>query len=137
MSDRPPSVTSIGSLSATRHDGQTLVVPFLRKSLGRPDEVRAFANGRIEVFNVGDTVIVDSTPKVAALGNAAWRGLLAEHNVRARFEIDRFRGQEVGTTGDGLLVVFESPAAAVPCCAAMAAVATSLGLAIRAGAHSG
>ena len=32
-------------------------MPFLRKNLVRPDEVRPFPNGRIEVFNLGDTVV--------------------------------------------------------------------------------
>jgi hypothetical protein len=32
-------------------------VPFLRRNLNRPDEVRRFPNGRIEIFNVGDTLV--------------------------------------------------------------------------------
>jgi class 3 adenylate cyclase len=214
-------------------------MPLLRKNLRRPDEVRTFSNGRIEVFNVGDVVIgravyepgwrwstdvrprvgtsscevhhqglvisgglriamddgpelevgpgdlfeippghdawvlgdepwisvdysgrryfaleapatgapvvatilftdiVDSTPTAARLGNAAWRELIAEHNVKARVEIDRYRGREISTTGDGLFVLFESPAAALRCASAICVSAAALGLGVRAGVHSG
>jgi class 3 adenylate cyclase len=39
--------------------------------------------------------------------------LLAEHNEAVRAEIERFGGREAKTTGDGFLVLFDSPARAV------------------------
>jgi class 3 adenylate cyclase len=61
---------------------------------------------------------------------------LAEHNQSVRAQIERFRGREVQTTGDGFLVVFDNPARAVAAAAAMLDTATSHGL-TRDGVHSG
>ena len=43
------------------------------------------------------------------LGDSAWRELLARHNEKGRDELDRFRGREIDTTGDGFLALFDSP----------------------------
>jgi mannose-6-phosphate isomerase-like protein (cupin superfamily) len=47
------------------------------------------------------TDIVDSTKVAARLGDAAWKELLAQHSAGVRIQLDRFRGIEVHTTGDG------------------------------------
>jgi class 3 adenylate cyclase len=52
-------------------------------------------------------------------------------------EIERFGGREVQTTGDGFLVLFDSPARAVRGAAAMMDASTSQGLTARAGIHAG
>ena len=57
--------------------------------------------------------IVGSTELVRRLGDHAWRDLLADHNAAARYVLERYRGAEVGTIGDGLLATFDSPARAV------------------------
>lgn len=49
------------------------------------------------------TDIVDSTKVAVRLGDAAWKELLARHNEGVRIQLDRFRGVEVHTTGDGSL----------------------------------
>jgi class 3 adenylate cyclase len=54
-----------------------------------------------------------------------------------RAELNLFRGREISTTGDGFLAVFDSPTRAVLCAAAMTRAATTLGLAIRIGIHTG
>jgi len=95
------------------------------------------SGGRQTVATVLFTDVVDSTQTAAKLGDAAWRGLIAEHNVRARREIERFRGREIKTTGDGLLVVFDSPAAGVRAGAGIVEAVASLGLQLRVGVHSG
>ena len=97
----------------------------------------ASSGGNQTVATVLFTDIVDSTQTAARLGDAAWRALIAEHNVRARAQIDRFRGREVKTTGDGLLVVFDSPTAGVRAGAAIIEAVAGLGLELRAGLHSG
>ena len=74
------------------------------------------------------TDIVDSTAKLELLGDAAWRDLLAAHNVRLREQLNIFRGREVKTTGDGFLAVFDSPTRAVRCAAAMPRAIRSMGL---------
>jgi len=83
------------------------------------------------------TDIVDSTATAERIGDAAWRELLAQHNERLRFELDRFRGREVGTTGDGFLALFDGSARAVRCADGMRSAAGTLGLQIRAGIHTG
>lgn len=83
------------------------------------------------------TDIVDSTATLVRLGDAAWRRVLLEHNDRMRMMLDRHRGREIGTTGDGFLARFDGAARAVRCAAEMAASVEDLGIAIRAGLHTG
>lgn len=78
-----------------------------------------------------------STETLRLMGDAKWRLLLAEHNQRAREAIERFSGREVQTTGDGFLVLFDSPAAAVRGAAAMINAAAGLKLTARAAVHTG
>jgi len=81
--------------------------------------------------------IVESTATLSRLGNQAWQRLLLEHNRRIRSELDRFRGREMGTTGDGFLALFDGAARAVRCATAMIAAVDELGIAIRIGLHTG
>jgi class 3 adenylate cyclase len=83
------------------------------------------------------TDIVESTAVAARLGDAAWREQLARHGDRVRLQLDRFRGLEVTTTGDGFLAMFDGAARAVRCAAAIRDGAEEEGLQIRAGVHSG
>ena len=83
------------------------------------------------------TDIVDSTGMVDRVGDAVWRDLLAKHNVRLRDELNKFRGREVATTGDGFLAIFDSPTRAVRCASAMTRSASEVGLSIRVGVHTG
>ena len=83
------------------------------------------------------TDIVDSTSHLRRLGDATWRELLLEHNQRTRLELNRFRGREIQTTGDGFLAAFDGPARAVRCAEAMGQAVANLGIAIRAGIHTG
>jgi class 3 adenylate cyclase len=83
------------------------------------------------------TDIVDSTATLSRLGDRAWRQLLLEHNRRIRIELDRFRGREMGTTGDGFLALFDGAARGVRCAGAMIRAVADLDLAIRAGLHTG
>jgi class 3 adenylate cyclase len=59
------------------------------------------------------TDIVDSTSHLRRLGDSAWRELLTEHNRQTREELNRFRGREIQTIGDGFLAVFDGPARAM------------------------
>lgn len=83
------------------------------------------------------TDIVESTAVAARLGDAAWREQLARHGDRVRVQLDRFRGLEVTTTGDGFLAMFDGAARAVRCAAAIRDGAEEEGLRIRAAVHSG
>lgn len=83
------------------------------------------------------TDIVGSTERAAAVGDRRWRELLEAHHGIIRREIERYRGREINTAGDGFLAVFDGPARAVRCAAASAGAVQGLGLQIRAGVHTG
>ena len=83
------------------------------------------------------TDIVDSTARLARVGDAAWHDLLVAHNARLREELNVYRGREVKTTGDGFLAVFDSATRAVRCAAAMTRSAQANDLPIRVGVHTG
>ena len=83
------------------------------------------------------TDIVGSTERAAELGDSRWTDLLEEYYGAARSELERFRGQEIKTTGDGFLATFDGPTRGVRCAQSMGAAAGSLGLSIRAGLHTG
>ena len=83
------------------------------------------------------TDIVDSTAHLKRLGDSAWRELLMDHNHQTRIEINRFRGREIQTTGDGFLAAFDGPARAVRCAQAIGSSVARLGIAVRAGVHTG
>jgi class 3 adenylate cyclase len=83
------------------------------------------------------TDIVDSTRRASDLGAARWRDLVGEHNRKAATAIDRHRGRLIKTTGDGVLAQFDGAERAVRGAAAIRDAAQGLGLAIRAGVHTG
>ena len=83
------------------------------------------------------TDIVDSTALAVSMGPSRWRELVGEHNERIQFELDRFRGRLVKTTGDGVLALFDGSERAVRAAAAICLAAKSLGLSLRAGVHTG
>jgi len=80
--------------------------------------------------------IVGSTAALEQLGDHAWAGVLQEHNVRIRAAIDRFRGREVTSTGDGFLALFDSASRAVRAGALMDPAVAELGIRVRVGLHT-
>lgn len=83
------------------------------------------------------TDLVGSTERVAKLGDRRWRELLEEHHRLVRRELERFRGREVDTAGDGFFATFDGPARAIRCACAIRGSMRSLDLEIRAGLHTG
>ncbi|MDQ2673119.1 MAG: hypothetical protein M3Y40_00505 [Chloroflexota bacterium] len=83
------------------------------------------------------TDIVDSTARALELGDGAWRDLLARHDREVRSQLDRFRGREVTTTGDGFLAVFDGAERAIRAAQAISRVASHLGVEVRAAVHTG
>jgi class 3 adenylate cyclase len=81
--------------------------------------------------------IVESTAVLERLGDAAWTILLREHNQTVRALVDRFRGRELTTLGDGFLALFDGAARAVHAAAAMGPAVAPLGLRLRVGIHTG
>ena len=93
--------------------------------------------GERVVATVLFTDIVDSTAMLQRMGDAVWKDLLRRHNISLRDDLNRFRGREVSTTGDGFLAVFDGATRAVRCAGAMTRSAAELGLQIRVGIHTG
>jgi pimeloyl-ACP methyl ester carboxylesterase len=83
------------------------------------------------------TDIVDSTARAATLGDDGWREVLDRHDRMAQEEIALHGGVLVKSTGDGILARFDGPSRAVSCALALEQRAHSLGIRLRAGAHTG
>ena len=83
------------------------------------------------------TDLVGSTQRAAALGDAAWVSLLAQHHATVRAELVRFEGEEIDTAGDGFLALFDGPARAIRCGLAIRDALHVLGLDVRCGVHTG
>jgi class 3 adenylate cyclase len=83
------------------------------------------------------TDIVNSTARASELGDGAWRDLLARHDVAVRNQLDRFRGREVTTTGDGFVALFDGAERAIHAAREISRAASEIGLEVRAGVHTG
>ena len=107
-------------------------------------EIREFLTGVREpaepdrvLATVLFTDIVGSTELASRLGDRSWRDLVERHHAEVRRELERFRGREIDTAGDGFLASFDGPARAVRCARAIAEAMPSLGVQVRAGLHTG
>jgi len=83
------------------------------------------------------TDVVGSTETSALLGDKRWLELLNAHDTAVRRQLERFRGKEVKNTGDGILATFDGPARAIHCATSIRDAVRGLGLAVRAGLHTG
>jgi class 3 adenylate cyclase len=83
------------------------------------------------------TDIVDSTSTQARLGDRAWKDLIERHHAIVRGMLERFRGQEQDTAGDGFYARFDGPARAIACAKAITQEIRSLGIEVRGGLHTG
>jgi class 3 adenylate cyclase len=108
------------------------------------DTIEEFITGRLprnDVDRVLATVmftdVVGSTDQVAGMGDRRWSELLATHDGLTRAELDRFRGREIETTGDGFLATFDGPGRAVRCGCAIRDAVRSIGMRVRVGLHTG
>jgi class 3 adenylate cyclase len=83
------------------------------------------------------TDIVDSTRRAAEMGDRDWHALLDAHDAVVRSQLNRFRGREVNTSGDGFLAMFDGPQRAIRCAMAIRDAVQALGIQVRAGLHTG
>ena len=83
------------------------------------------------------TDIVDSTRRAAEIGDRDWRALLDAHDAIVRVQLNRFRGREVNTSGDGFLAMFDGPQRAIRCAMSIRDAVQALGIEVRAGLHTG
>jgi class 3 adenylate cyclase len=108
------------------------------------DEVQSFLTGATAAYEpdrvlatVMFTDLVDSTTRAAELGDRRWRDLVEEHDKLVRSRLERYRGREVKSLGDGFLATFDGPGRAIRCAADLRDGVRQLGLELRAGLHTG
>jgi len=108
------------------------------------DEIEEFITGARSVqepdrvlATVMFTDVVDSTKRAAEIGDRRWRELIESHDALVRRQLERFRGREVKTIGDGFLATFDGPARAIHCASSALDAVRDLGIEIRAGLHTG
>jgi class 3 adenylate cyclase len=83
------------------------------------------------------TDLVGSTNRAAELGDRRWRDLVGAHDRLVRSRLERYRGREVKTLGDGFLATFDGPGRAIRCACDIRDDVRSLDLELRAGLHTG
>ena len=108
------------------------------------DEIQEFLTGVREpaepdrvLATVLFTDIVGSTVRAHELGDRRWRDLLERHNEIIRRDLERFRGREVDTAGDGFFATFDGPARAIRCAQSIVENVGSIGVELRSGLHTG
>lgn len=114
----PPAPPAPAANAGSAHEfGQHMA----KAAMGLVDNLTSKANrppapvtGR-QLVTVMFTDIVNSTDLTEQLGDATWHKVLAEHRTLVRSCVEHTGGTEVGTQGDGFLVRFVSPDAAVAC----------------------
>jgi pimeloyl-ACP methyl ester carboxylesterase/class 3 adenylate cyclase len=119
-------------------------IPFFGDGTGYVEEIEEFLTGARHtptsdrvLTTVMFTDVVGSTERAAALGDARWRELMARHDELVRTELERHRGREVKTMGDGFLATFDGPARGIRCARAIGEALRALEIRIRAGLHTG
>ncbi|MGL6280074.1 MAG: adenylate/guanylate cyclase domain-containing protein [Gaiella sp.] len=115
---------------------QAALISEVRRFVGALHDEEESERNRV-LATVLFTDIVDSTVQSATLGDRRWRELREQHDRVVRGQIQRHRGREVKTTGDGFLAVFDGPARAVRCARTICEATAGLGVDVRAGLHTG
>jgi class 3 adenylate cyclase len=108
------------------------------------DAIEEFVTGRLPTHDadrvlatVMFTDVVSSTEQATRMGDRRWSELLATHDGLTRAELERFRGREIETTGDGFLATFDGPGRAVRCACAIRDAVRAIGIRVRCGLHTG
>jgi class 3 adenylate cyclase len=81
--------------------------------------------------------IVGSTQLVVDLGDTAWALLLERYQALVHRHLERFRGQEIDSAGDGYFVSFDGPARSIRCGVSLSEAVRALGIDVRIGIHTG
>jgi len=115
------------------------------ESAGRvADELETFITGRRELpapdrslAIILFTDIVESTRRLAEVGDDTWRSLLERHAALAGSLIPEYGGRLIKSTGDGVLATFDGPSRAARCARRIVDSLSVDGIQIRAGLHAG
>jgi pimeloyl-ACP methyl ester carboxylesterase len=150
VGDRITPVSQARFLAATIPDARLVElpgedhIPFLGDGDAVVDEVEEFVTGTRPapdsdrfLSTVLFTDIVGSTERQATMGDRAWRDMVLAHHGLVRDALQRWRGVENDTSGDGFYATFDGPARAVRCALEVADRVRDLGIEIRAGVHTG
>jgi DNA-binding NarL/FixJ family response regulator len=141
VKDTEPEVLLQGVRAVAR--GDALLSPGVTRRL-----IGAFAASQATAFPSGSdsdrilaTVmfsdIVASTERAAQIGDRRWREVLDHHDELVREQLAAHGGQQINTTGDGFLALFDAPARAIRCAVAIRDKIGALGIEVRIGLHSG
>jgi class 3 adenylate cyclase len=141
VKDTEPELLLQGVRAVAR--GDALLSPGVTRRL-----IGAFAAGQTPALPSGsdpDRVlapvmfsdIVSSTERAAQVGDRRWREVLDRHDELVRSQLAAHGGQEINTTGDGFLALFDAPARAIRCAMAIRDRLASLGIEVRIGLHAG
>jgi class 3 adenylate cyclase len=116
--------------SVQSEEASTAVLDFVRGETfpSVPDSVLA---------TVLFTDVVGSAERATAVGDRRWRELLEEHHRVVRRDLNRYRGIEVDTAGDGFFCRFDGPGRAIACARTIIESTRGLNLDVRAGVHTG
>jgi class 3 adenylate cyclase len=109
----------------------------MRETRALVEHIRAPATPTRVLSTVLFTDLVGSTEQASALGDRAWRELLARHHAAIRRRLGEHRGEEVDTAGDGFFATFDGPGRAIECARSIRDDLRRLGLEVRAGIHTG
>jgi class 3 adenylate cyclase len=118
------------SFSQNADELADIVEEFLTGARQEPESDRVLAT-------IMFTDIVGSTEVAARLGDRRWRALVEAHDGAVRGALDRFRGREVKTLGDGFLALFDGPARGIRCARRIVSATQDFGVGVRAGLHTG
>jgi class 3 adenylate cyclase len=109
------------------------------------DEIERFITGAVVttpdldrvLLTVLFTDLVSSTEELSRRGDRSWAQLIGAHHQQVRSLLDRYRGIEQDTAGDGFFATFDGPARAVRCAMEIQQALARLSLHVRCGLHTG
>jgi pimeloyl-ACP methyl ester carboxylesterase len=115
-------------------------VPFAGDADQLLGEVEEFLTGvvpRPVVDRVLATVLFAEIDRSIEPGEGPRPTVLDDHRAVVRRNLERFRGEETNSAGDGFLVTFDGPTRALSCACAIRDELRTLGIDVRAGVHTG